>query len=309
MSAPKKKSRFEKSDLVATEPNLKALAYAYEGREDGGYGVGNTLSVAYSSMDEYKDHEGDFGAYMATKRAKLVIQKRREDLESSLFQNLVVFIDGHTAEEPPDRLQELVCSHGGLVENTFTTSVTHIVCDNLAGSKMRKLLGGGGRKRKVVSPRWILDSIRRGKLVEANDYSLLPRPSNVIRKSPLKKRRREALVPVVEQTLFTRESCRFDHVCDSLALWMSRNSNPNEKDAVLLVELLAVNVVAGKLDDVACFLRLLDAMIDNEKWSRVSKLVADLAKHMVSELYDGATLVHRALPPTELNSDEYHLDR
>lgn len=55
--------------------------------------------------------------------------------------------------------------------------------------------------------------------------------------------------------LFSPTTCAFNRVADALVLWMHKARKPNDKHAVLLVELIAVNVTAGRLDDVGCLLR------------------------------------------------------
>lgn len=55
--------------------------------------------------------------------------------------------------------------------------------------------------------------------------------------------------------LFSPTTCAFNCVADALVIWMHKARKPNDKHAVLLVELIAVNVTAGRLDDVGCLLR------------------------------------------------------
>lgn len=58
----------------------------------------------------------------------------------------------------------------------MSTSVTHVVCDNLAASKVRQLLAQQrASKRSVVRPRWIVDSIDAGRVKGEAAYALVDR--------------------------------------------------------------------------------------------------------------------------------------
>lgn len=59
-------------------------------------------------------------------------------------------------------------------QNTFSTAVTHIVCENLAGSKLRRLLEAKrALKRSIVLPNWVVDSVEAGKLAKECDYAIV----------------------------------------------------------------------------------------------------------------------------------------
>lgn len=134
--------------------------------------------------------------------------------------------------------------------------------------------------------------------------------------------------------LFAVTTCGFDRVAQALVLWMYRAKEPGLGHAVLLVELLAVLVASGKLDDAACVLRRVEtddtdilevqhdrrlvedlSRHDLDCWRPVFKLTHDVTQHMVGERTGGKRLVFRRCDDDDdddhpaATAVSYYLDR
>ncbi|QHS76421.1 deoxycytidyl transferase [Saccharomyces paradoxus] len=87
---------------------------------------------------------------------------------SKVFKNCVIYINGYTK---PGRLQlhEMIVLHGGKFLHYLSSkkTVTHIVASNLPLKKRIEFAN-----YKVVSPDWIIDSIKEARLVPWQNYSL-----------------------------------------------------------------------------------------------------------------------------------------
>ena len=123
---------------------------------------------------EIKNWEG-IGDYMRVKRIKLQHQFRNMgESVSSILQGVSVYINGYT--DPPDAdLKALVRAHGGNYEYMYSASkVTHIIANNMADAKIKKLPNA-----VVVTPKWIMDSVEAGVQLPTESYKLYgKRPSN-----------------------------------------------------------------------------------------------------------------------------------
>ncbi|TFK84014.1 DNA repair protein [Polyporus arcularius HHB13444] len=123
-------------------------------------------------------HFGDFGEYMARKRAKLQIQNGEiEDEEgneevprSRIFQGLQIYINGWT-EPPVQDLRKMIVQHGGIFHPYLDKKslVTHILTCSLTPAKIREF-----KHMKVVRPEWLVDSIKAGSLLPWQDYVFRP---------------------------------------------------------------------------------------------------------------------------------------
>ena len=121
-----------------------------------------------------KNWEG-VGDYMRVKRIKLQQQfQNMGESVSSILQGVSVYINGYT--DPPDaELKALVRAHGGNYEYMYSASkVTHIIANNMADTKIKKLANA-----LVVTPKWIVDSVEAGVQLPTESYKLYgKRPAN-----------------------------------------------------------------------------------------------------------------------------------
>ena len=59
--------------------------------------------------------------------------------KSSIFEGVIVYIDGHTSV-PYTTLRQLVCDHGGRFEPvSFNVKLTHFVAENVSFAKYKDL--------------------------------------------------------------------------------------------------------------------------------------------------------------------------
>ncbi|RKP27377.1 hypothetical protein SYNPS1DRAFT_21082 [Syncephalis pseudoplumigaleata] len=119
----------------------------------------------------------DFGEYVVCKRRKLAEQQQDElaaltkgvatQCLSSIFRGVAIYATGYI-EPSAVKLRELVCLHGGRYEQYYNRSrVTHIVATTLTSAKFRQW-----RHAKIVRPAWIVDSVRKGRLLAWSHYCL-----------------------------------------------------------------------------------------------------------------------------------------
>ncbi|CDO71905.1 hypothetical protein BN946_scf184940.g52 [Trametes cinnabarina] len=137
---------------------------------------------------------GEFGEYMARKRAKLQLQNAEMGVdgdesaaESKIFRGLQIyvrpfsgfplFIRTHTAQingwtEPSVQdLRQMIVQHGGIFHAYLDKKslVTHIITCSLTPAKIREF-----KHMKVVRPDWLVDSIQAGALLPWQDYIFRP---------------------------------------------------------------------------------------------------------------------------------------
>ena len=102
-------------------------------------------------------------------------------LKSTIFKGVSVYIDGHT-QVPYQTLRQLICDHGGHFDPYFYgTGTTHFVAENVSHARMRRLLECSIRlnPRKeikdmyIVTPEWITESVKEGRRLGENGFSLL----------------------------------------------------------------------------------------------------------------------------------------
>jgi len=122
----------------------------------------------------FQDHNGDIGMYMTAKRVKVAEQLdlrfNENDFKcSSIFQNLVIWIDGYTRHTPIEKLQSLIFKHGGLAVNTEQSNTTHVVTENLPEIKQKQYKSS--RTVKVVGPAWIVDCCSEKRLLPTGKYN------------------------------------------------------------------------------------------------------------------------------------------
>ncbi|KAI3753074.1 hypothetical protein L2E82_25119 [Cichorium intybus] len=155
-------------------------------KKDGDSGQ-QTLGMAWGSNSRSSTRSSfrsapfsDVGSYMAVKNRKLHEQFDAEASSSShggsgskkpVFYGVSIFVDGYTVPSTQE-LRGYMLKHGGRFENYFSRQrVTHIICSNLPGSKVKNLRSFS-RGLPVVKPTWILDCIAADKLLSWVPYQL-----------------------------------------------------------------------------------------------------------------------------------------
>ncbi|KAL4555827.1 hypothetical protein LXL04_038456 [Taraxacum kok-saghyz] len=146
-----------------------------------------TLGMAWGSNSRSSSRSSfrsapftDVGSYMAVKNRKLHEQFDAQASSSShggsgskkpVFYGVSIFVDGYTVPSTQE-LRGYMLKHGGRFENYFSRQrVTHIICSNLPGSKVKNLRSFS-RGLPVVKPTWILDCIAADKLLSWVPYQL-----------------------------------------------------------------------------------------------------------------------------------------
>lgn len=127
---------------------------------------------------------GDIGKYMLNKERKLLnadISLRNKALEAAaqeggsqvpqIFRNCVMCVNGYT-RPPAHELRRLIVVHGGIhltnMHLSGKTGVTHIIATNLTSKKKLEF-----RNYKVVTPEWVTESVRQGKLLDWSQFRLI----------------------------------------------------------------------------------------------------------------------------------------
>lgn len=111
---------------------------------------------------------GGFGQYIANKVVKLRNQAlaAQDHKASDIFKGCIIYITGYTEPSAPE-LKRLITLHGGIPVQYFggKTVVTHIIATSLTARKREEF-----SKFKVVKPTWIIESIKREKLLKWNEF-------------------------------------------------------------------------------------------------------------------------------------------
>lgn len=125
-------------------------------------------------------HDGDFGVYMAHKKAKLhenfaARYSETDPGTARIFSSVSVYVNGYTAPSL-EELKAIIGKGGGKVEHYLSaTAVTHVIAQNLPDSKVKEIQAKQKLRHQmpVVYPSWIVDSAKAGRLLPVADY-LLP---------------------------------------------------------------------------------------------------------------------------------------
>ena len=108
--------------------------------------------------------------YWQEKERKLR-EQRAPASGSGIFKNVTCWINGFCDGLSPDEIIAVVRQNGGRVEHTYRAStVTHIVASSLASSKLQKLQEGKKGICHVVSPMWLVESVKIQKLLPVCDF-------------------------------------------------------------------------------------------------------------------------------------------
>merc|ERR1712013_788924 len=93
-------------------------------------------------------------------------EQNKTDQKSNIFAGISIWVNGYTSPSS-DELKRLVCENGGSYMQFFSkTHVTHTIATNLPDSKIKNMK----KNDKVMSPRWIVDSVEKGKLLPEDSY-------------------------------------------------------------------------------------------------------------------------------------------
>ncbi|XP_068226891.1 DNA repair protein Rev1-like isoform X1 [Palaemon carinicauda] len=113
------------------------------------------------------------GGYMAAKKAKLSDQFQRAaqigngEERRGIFRGVAIFVNGYT-EPTAEELKRIMISNGGTFHHYYSRSkTTHIIASNLPDTKVKNL-----RSDRIVSPKWISDSLKAGHLLDYTNYIL-----------------------------------------------------------------------------------------------------------------------------------------
>ncbi|XP_064084428.1 DNA repair protein Rev1-like [Macrobrachium nipponense] len=115
----------------------------------------------------------DHGGYMAAKKAKLSDQFQRAaqfdfgEERHGVFRGVAIFVNGYT-EPTAEELKRIMIANGGTFHHYYSRSkTTHIIASNLPDTKVKNL-----RSDRIVSPKWISDSLEAGYLLDYKKYVL-----------------------------------------------------------------------------------------------------------------------------------------
>lgn len=110
---------------------------------------------------------------MASKNRKLREQFSSEFAAcASALRGVTAWVNGATSPSR-EELRAKIGENGGLFEAFMGPSVTHVVCERLAtATRLRLKKAVAGRSLKVVTPAWVLDSIREGRKLPEAGYAV-----------------------------------------------------------------------------------------------------------------------------------------
>uniref|UniRef100_A0A0P4VTD3 DNA repair protein REV1 n=1 Tax=Scylla olivacea TaxID=85551 RepID=A0A0P4VTD3_SCYOL len=113
------------------------------------------------------------GGYMAAKISKLQnqykdsVSTREGEEKKGLFHGVAIFVNGYT-EPTAEELKRLMMVHGGTYHHYYSRSqTTHIIAHNLPDTKIKNM-----NTERIVSPKWIVNSIAAGHLLDYTKYIL-----------------------------------------------------------------------------------------------------------------------------------------
>ncbi|XP_035914348.1 DNA repair protein REV1 [Anopheles stephensi] len=121
-----------------------------------------------------KEHETGFeewGDYMDAKIAKLEDQFRHSstivgEKLSNLFAGVSIFVNGYT-NPSADELKRLMMLHGGVFHHYKRSTTTYTIASILPDVKVRSITS-----EIIISPRWVVDCLKEGKLLDYSKYLL-----------------------------------------------------------------------------------------------------------------------------------------
>lgn len=166
----------------------------------------------------------EFGGYMAAKVAKLEDQYDSSvtltagERGRRIFHGIAIFVNGYT-EPTAEELKRIMMANGGTYHHYFSRSkTTHIIANNLPDAKIKNM-----NTDKIVSPKWITDSLEAGHLLNYTKYILytnqsrsqpgLPfRPISVSKEKLNVSRKYSTSVPISEGKPLIHDTLNFKEV-------------------------------------------------------------------------------------------------
>ena len=91
--------------------------------------------------------------------------------KTSIFDGIEVYVNGQT-HPPKERIREWMAIHGGHHSDWHRNTTTHYVADVLAATKIEPALKLRRNGCKIVTARWVEDSIQAGRLLPEGNYQL-----------------------------------------------------------------------------------------------------------------------------------------
>eukprot|EP00743_Colponemidia_sp_Colp-15_P008276 GILK01008983.1.p1 GENE.GILK01008983.1~~GILK01008983.1.p1 ORF type:complete len:198 (+),score=20.74 GILK01008983.1:37-630(+) len=98
-----------------------------------------------------------------------------------IFDGLSIYFNGRTGKYSSYHLSKMVQLHGGRVNPCLSKrGVSHVVCTNLSASKSEKVLKHVGTRWEqfIITPDWIVDSIKSKRRLPEHDYLVLKDPQS-----------------------------------------------------------------------------------------------------------------------------------
>ncbi|KAG7817532.1 hypothetical protein KL928_003431 [Ogataea angusta] len=175
--------------VITSQTSTDQVTNAEEDKNIGGEKTENEPNDVYingvNSLDPEEVDPGsqelEFGDYERYFRHKTLKQqqqdqeyveftKKARNLEyPPIFQNCVIYVNGKT-DPDVQQLHKLIILHGGKFIHMLGAkgNATHIIAENLTPQKKLEF-----KNYKVVTPRWIVDSVEAEKLQPWGDYMLI----------------------------------------------------------------------------------------------------------------------------------------
>jgi DNA repair protein REV1 len=149
-----------------------------ETRGDDSRAIRTTASSSGHNTGDTNYGWNGFGEYFGQKKQKLFEQNEelRRASEANgdgpatpgILKDIVVYIDGLT-DPPAHELKKIVLHNGGYVNQYPTkTTITHVIAENLTLRKFDQW-----KNMKVVTSKWITESVAAGKLLPWQRYRLV----------------------------------------------------------------------------------------------------------------------------------------
>ena len=141
----------------------------------------NKKKIREISIANQNDEVKTYDEYWNLRIQKMT--KQMEKPETTIFQNCVFYVLGFIGrgDDSRFRLAKEIEKNGGRTTLMITSHTTHVISTHLCHSK-RKMLDNAIEKRKlfVVSPNYIKECIKAGKLLEPDPFITARQKSRTI---------------------------------------------------------------------------------------------------------------------------------
>jgi len=112
--------------------------------------------------------------YFKSRNSKLRDQAKERGQENQVFASCVVYINGYMKGTTDLEVKRVVGLGGGRLRYVAGGDTTHVITSMpLSGSKTHKHLNTNGRKVHIVTPDWIMDSVRLEKRQPEWKYNIV----------------------------------------------------------------------------------------------------------------------------------------